>query len=403
MGLGVFIVIWIARYLGPGEFGIYNYAIALVAIFTAFASLGLDNIIVREIVRNPSKKNEILGTGFVLKFTASLITVGIISLIIFSIRPDDALTRTMVVILAGTMIFQSFDVIDFWFQSQVQSKYTVISKNAAFLIISGVHIGLILSGAPLVAFAWSRLGEIFLFAVFLIFFFYYTGSLPGNLQVNIDRAKDLIRNSWPLVLSGIMIMLYMRIDQVMLGEMIGVNSVGIYAAAIRLTEVWYFIPMAILISVFPTILETKSRDEKLYYRRLQRMYSLFTWMAITIAIIVTFIANPVIRILYGTDYSAASSVLIITIWAGVFVFQGLARGKWLIAENLQNYSYWFTGLGVIFNIILNLILIPKYHALGAAVATLLTQFIVVIPAPLLIKQTRRSTIMILQSFLFKTK
>ncbi len=401
MGIGVIVIIWIARYLGPEQFGIYNYAIAFVALFTAVSTLGLDHIVVREIVRQPDKKDEIVGSALLMRFLASVITVVLISLIIFLLRPDDALTRMMVIIIASAMIFQSFEVIDFWFQSQVQSKYTVIAKNAAFLFISGVHIGLILSEASLIAFAIARLGEMFLFAVGLVFLYRYSGSALRKLRFRLKQATHLLRDSWPLILSGIMVMLYMRIDQVMLGEMIGDTSVGIYSAAIRLTEVWFFIPTAILISVFPNIIETKKKDEGLYYRRLQRLYTTLTWMAIAIALVVMFLANPVIRVLYGQEFQAAGSVLVISIWAGVFVFQGLTRSKWLVAENLQKYTYFFTGIGVIINIILNLILIPKYEASGAAIATLITQFTVVIPAPFLFKKTRLSSVMILQSFLFK--
>jgi len=401
MGIGVIVIIWIARYLGPEQFGIYNYAIAFVALFTAVSTLGLDHIVVREIVRQPDKKDEIVGSALLMRFLASVITVVLISLIIFLLRPDDALTRMMVIIIASAMIFQSFEVIDFWFQSQVQSKYTVIAKNAAFLFISGVHIGLILSEASLIAFAIARLGEMFLFAVGLVFLYRYSGSALRKLRFRLKQATHLLRDSWPLILSGIMVMLYMRIDQVMLGEMIGDTSVGIYSAAIRLTEVWFFIPTAILISVFPNIIETKKKDEGLYYRRLQRLYTTLTWMAIAIALVVMFLANPVIQVLYGQEFQAAGSVLVISIWAGVFVFQGLTRSKWLVAENLQKYTYFFTGIGVIINIILNLILIPKYEASGAAIATLITQFTVVIPAPFLFKKTRLSSVMILQSFLFK--
>ncbi len=401
MGIGVIVIIWIARYLGPEQFGIYNYAIAFVALFTALSTLGLDHIVVREIVRQPDKKDEIVGSALLMRFLASVITVVLISLIIFLLRPDDALTRMMVIIIASAMIFQSFEVIDFWFQSQVQSKYTVIAKNAAFLFISGVHIGLILSEASLIAFAIARLGEMFLFAVGLVFLYRYSGSALRKLRFRLKQATHLLRDSWPLILSGIMVMLYMRIDQVMLGEMIGDTSVGIYSAAIRLTEVWFFIPTAILISVFPNIIETKKKDEGLYYRRLQRLYTTLTWMAIAIALVVMFLANPVIQVLYGQEFQAAGSVLVISIWAGVFVFQGLTRSKWLVAENLQKYTYFFTGIGVIINIILNLILIPKYEASGAAIATLITQFTVVIPAPFLFKKTRLSSVMILQSFLFK--
>jgi polysaccharide transporter, PST family len=400
MGIGVIVIIWIARYLGPEQFGIYNYAIAFVALFTALAHLGLDNIVVRDIVSRPEQKNEILGTAFFLKLSAGTTTVGLITLVIFLLRPDEPLIRVMVLIIAGTLIFQSFDIIDFWFQSQVRSKYTVLAKNGAFLFIGGVQIGLIIGGASLVAFAWARLGEYLLSAIGLVIFYYYTGSKISGLNYSAGRARQLLRDSWPLILSGIMIMLYMRIDQVMLGEMVGDASVGIYSAAIRLTEVWFFIPTAILISVFPNIIKTKKQDEGLYYRRLQRLYTFLTWMAILIALMVTALAEPLIRFLYGNAFQATSSVLVISIWTGIFVFQGLARGKWLLAENLQRYSYWFSGIGVLINISLNLILIPKFEAYGAAIATLVTQFIVVIPAPLLFAKTRLSTVMILRSFLF---
>jgi polysaccharide transporter, PST family len=401
MGVGVIVIIWIARYLGPEQFGIYNYAIAFVALFTALSTLGLDHIVVREIVRQPDKKDEIVGSALLMRLFSSLMNLVLISVIIFLLRPDDTLTRTMVIIIASAMIFQSFEVFDFWFQSQVQSKYTVLAKNAAFLFISGVHIGLILSGATLIAFAIARLGEMFLFAIGLIFLYRYTGSALRKLRFRLKQATHLLRDSWPLILSGIMIMLYMRIDQVMLGEIIGDTSVGIYSAAIRLTEVWFFIPTAILISVFPNIIETKKRDEGLYYRRLQRLYTTLTWMAIAIAVVVLFLAEPVIRLLYGQEFQGAGSVLVISIWAGVFVFQGLARTKWYIAENLQKYNYYFTGTGVIVNIILNIILIPTYEAPGAAVATLITQFVVVILAPLFFKDTRNSSCMLLRSFLFR--
>jgi len=401
MGIGVIVIVWIARYLGPEQFGIYNYAIAFVALFTALSTLGLDHIVVREIVRQPDKKDEIVGSALLMRFLASVITVVLISIIIILLRPDDALTRLMVLIIASAMIFQSFEVIDFWFQSQVQSKYTVLAKNVAFLFISGVHIGLILSEASLIAFAIARLGEMFLFAVGLVFLYRYSGSALRKLRFRLKQATHLLRDSWPLILSGIMIMLYMRIDQVMLGEMIGDASVGIYSAAIRLTEVWFFIPTAILISVFPNIIETKKKNEGLYYRRLQRLYTLLTWIAIIIAILIMFIAKPIINVLYGSEYIEASSVLVISIWAGVFVFQGLARGKWFLAEDLQKFAYIFTGIGVIINVILNLLLIPRYGATGAAIATLITQCIVVIPAPLFNRKTRLSSIMILRSFIFK--
>jgi O-antigen/teichoic acid export membrane protein len=188
-------------------------------------------------------------------------------------------------------------------------------------------------------------------------------------------AVDLLRDSWPLILSGMVVAVYMKIDQVMIKEMLDSEAVGQYAAAVRLSEAWYFIPMVISSSLFPAIINAKKISEELYYERLQKLYDLMVWMAVAIALPMTFLSDWVVELLYGSEYSEAASVLMVHIWAGVFVFLGVASGKWFITEDLQKYSFYRTFFGSVANIVLNFILIPKLGINGAAIATLVSQII----------------------------
>ncbi len=195
LGSALFVGVWVARYLGPEQFGLFNYAVAFVSLFGTLATLGLDSIIVRDIVREPSCKDEILGTAFVLKLISGiatlLLTIGTISLL----RPNDNLTRWLVAIMAAGLILQSFDIIDFWFQSQVQSKYTVYARNTAFVSISIVKVALIQMRAPLIAFAWAGLAETALSAVGLVILYHVNRDFVKAWRYSFARAKVLLKYS----------------------------------------------------------------------------------------------------------------------------------------------------------------------------------------------------------------
>jgi len=395
--VGMVVLIWLARYLGPEKFGTLNYSIAFVALFTRVASLGLDSIVVRDVVRNPRDMVDILGTAFVLKLVGALTAAGLTIGAIFALRPQDALTCWMVGIIAAGMIFQTLDVIDLWFQSQMQSKYTVYAKNAAFMIANFAKIGLIMIGAPLIAFAWIALAEVVIGAVGLVIVYWKIGYTMLRWSVSLSRASALLNDSWPLILSGLAVVTYMRIDQVMLGEMAGAGSVGIYSAAVRLSEGWYFLPIAIATSVFPSIVATRKVNEALYHERLQKLYHFMTWLAIAIAVPVTFLSQIVINFLYGAGYNGAGTVLAIHIWAGVFVFLGYASGQYLLTENYTRISFYRAFWGMVLNVILNFLLIPRYGVNGAAVATLISQFGATFGIVFL-KYTRGQAIMMMKSF-----
>lgn len=373
MGVGLLIGVWVARYLGPEQFGLLSFASAFVGMFGALAGLGLQSIVVRDIVRDLACKEETLGTAAVLQLLAGLLAYCCVLGAIFMLRPEDTLAKLLVAILGSIMLFRSSDVALYWFESQVLSKYIVWVQNGCFLIFAAIKVCLIVSNAPLLAFAWATASEALIVALLIFFMLSLHGPKLKKLRFSLLRAKVLLADSWPLLLSGMAIMVYMKIDQIMLGQMLGDDAVGIYSAAVRISEVWYFIPMMIVASVFPTILEAKKRDEKQYIQRLQRLYNLMVWLSVAIALPMTFFSTPIVVALFGSAYAESGPILAIHIWASVFVFLGVASGQWFVAENRQILGFQRTLLGLIINIVLNFILIPKFGVIGAAVATLCGQ------------------------------
>ena len=374
MVVGLFVGIWVARYLGPEQFGLFSYAQSFVGLFTAIATLGLDGIIVRELVKDESRRDELIGTSFWLKVMGAMIVLAILAIAV-NFTSNDSYTNMLVFIIASATIFQSFNVVDFYFQSKVLSKYVVYTNIISLFISSIVKISLILNEAPLESFAWVILFDSFVLACGFIYFYIKTNSISiiRNLTFSKVTAISLLKDSWPLILSGIVISIYMKIDQVMIKTMLDSEAVGQYSAAEKLSEAWYFVPMVIASSLFPAIVNAKKQSEELYYNRLQNLYDLMVWGAILIAIPTLFLSDYIILTLYGEAYIQASGVLALHIWAGVFVFLGVASSKWFIAENLQKYSFYRTLAGALINIVLNYILIPLYGIYGAAFATLISQ------------------------------
>ncbi len=387
LGVGVFISVWVARYLGPEQFGLWSYAIAFVSLFSTFATLGLDSIVVRDLICDPSSKEETLGTAFVLKLIGGVATLLLSVSSIFFIH-SNLETYWLVGILSFGTVFLAFDTVDFWFQSQVKSKYTVYAKNAAFIVASAIKIALVLLHMPLISFVLVGLLEVILGALGLIIVYRHNHEKLWSWRFSYVRAKELMKSSWLLILSGLVIMIYMRIDQIMIGQILGEKSVGIYSAAVKLSEAWYFLPIAIVSSVFPSIVESKNKDEILYKQRIQRLLTTMVILACLIAIPITFLSKFIIIFLYGEKFIEASSSLIILAWTSLFVFLGVARESWMVTEGLIKYSFATTALGAISNIILNFVLIPTRGPEGAALATLISQFIAVSLSTLLFPETR---------------
>ena len=384
---GLFVGIYVARYLGPDQFGVYSFAAAFVALFGAIAKLGLDGIVVRDLVNQPDKRDIYLGTAFWLKLIGALVTLLTLAIAV-QFTSNDATTNLYIFIIASGLIFQSFEVVDFYFQSKVLSKYVSTARLIQLALSSVLKLYFIFIQADLFWFVLVSLIDQISLAFSLAFAYWRQkiGSFFGRFSVGI--AKAMLRNSWPLILSGITVMLYMRIDQIMIKEMLGEREVGLYSAAVRLSEAWYFVPAIITTSLFPAIVSAKKTSEKLYHARLQRLYTTLVWMAIAVVVPMTFLSDWLITLLYGEAYKDAAQVLIIHIWGGVFVSIGVASGSWFISENLQRHAFYRTSLGAIINVILNLILIPIFGLIGAAIATVIAQSMAALFFDVFTKKTR---------------
>jgi PST family polysaccharide transporter len=373
MGFGMLVGVWITRYLGPEQFGILAYVQAVVALFLAFSTLGLDQIVIREIVKDVTQKGRILGTTMALRLMGAVVAMVSSVLVVALTRPGDYMVHLLAAIIASASVFQAFDTIDLWFQSQVQSKYSVIVKNSVFVLMALLKGGLILMGAPLVAFAWATLAEAALGAYCLLVAYRWQKQDLSLWRVDGRRAKALMHDGWPLILAGLTVMIYMRIDQIMLGQLGGNKAVGVFTAALRLSEVWYFVPIALVSSVMPSIFAAKQVSEEYFYGKLLLLFRVNVVLALTIVLPVTFFARHIVVFLYGLAYASAGPILAIHIWSAVFVFLGTAQQAWFIAENRTKRALFRAMGGAVVNITLNIILIPRYGGLGAAVASLVAQ------------------------------
>ena len=399
MLIGLIVGIWVARYLGPASFGELNYALALVGMFSVVATLGIDNNIVRDLVKDPDRQSEILGTAFRMKVAGAVLSAIACVYAVSILRPDNQQTIWLVAILSAGMLFLALEAISLWFQSQVQSKYTVYAKNLAYVSGALIRIGLILNEAPLIAFAWAGLIESCLAGLGLLTVYYLKrGCLPTAWTASFSRMKVMLREGWPLLLSSVSSMLYLRLDMIMLGEMSGDHAVGIYGAATRLSEVWYFLPMAAMSSLQPSLVSAREQSREIYYKRLFQIYGLMSAVSIAVSLVVMVSAGSLIELLYGVEYKDAGPVLALHVWASIAVFLGVASSQYLIIENYQKLSFYRTTIGLICNIMLNYFLIPRYGAMGAAIATLISYCVATFSLALF-PSTRIQTVLMLQSLL----
>lgn len=396
MTIGFVLGVWIARYLGSEQYGLWSFAIAFTWLFSAFATLGFDGIVIRELVKNPEKQNVLLGSAFILKIVGGSVAILLSLIAILITHNGESLTIWLVGISAAGFVFQSVNVIDFYFQAKVKSMYSVISASAAFVLMTIVKIYLLLNLAPLIAFAWVGLFEIALSAIFLLLAYRFNHQNFRDWRIDSQVVKQLMRDSWPLTLAGLAVILYMRVDVVMLEHMAGMHEVGIYSVATRLSEIWYFLPMIIVASVSPAIIKAHSYNSLQYLSKLRQLYFVMAWLAVGTSLPLSLFSGQVVNILFGNEFSEAGPVLAIHLWASIAVFLGVASSQFLLIEQLQKISFNRTLIGLICNIFLNLILIPSHGAIGAATATVISYFVSTF-ALIFFKATRSHVVFLLEA------
>jgi len=325
-------------------------------------------------------------------------TIILIALTLF-ISGEPADISILILIISTSAIFQSFSVIDYYFRAEVKAKYSVYVMMASVLFTSLLKILLIILEAPLIYFAIVFSVEFFATAAGFLLVYKHNKFKIINWKFRKETAVNLLKDSWPLILSGLVVAIYTKIDQVMIKNMLDSKELGYYAAAVRLSEAWYFIPIALTNSLFPAIVNAKKISNKFYFNRMQKLYDILAWMAITIAVPVSIFSRDIINIIFGNEFQSAAPVLTIYIWAGVAVFLGVASSQYLITENFTKLSFFRSLIGMIINVILNLVFIPKFGIIGAAYATLIFYSIAVFSI-ILFPKAKKQFFMMMKSILF---
>lgn len=397
--IGFLTGIFVVRFLGPDKYGLLSYAVSFVGLFSFIASLGIDSILYRDLVKFPEKRDRLLGTAFLLKVIGALFSI--LFIIIASLFLNhDAYTTLLVLIISLSLIFQSFNVISSYFQSLVLSKFPVIVLLLTGVFLSVLKICLILFSAPLIWFAAIFLLEGIITAVGFILIYSRNNFNIFNWKVNFNIGKELFMNAWPLMFSSAFTLIYSRIDQVLIKHMLGDAAVGIYDVAVRLSEIWYLVPAIVVGSLFPAIINAKKVSEDSYKNRMAKLYSLLIYLSLIMIIPLFFLADRVILLLYGEEFIMSAGVIRIYVWTGISVSIGTVMNYYLINENFIRLSFVFSLIGMLSNVVLNIALIPLYGAAGAALATLISYSLM----PIMIfffKKTRDHGFLILRAFVFK--
>lgn len=387
---GLAIGVWIARYLGPEQFGVLNYVLAFVALFSAVAKLGIDQIVIRDLTNSPEQQGAILGTTFALKLGAALIALILVLPAAWVAQDGDWSFMVLIAVVAAGMIFNALDAYDLYYQARVLSRYAVFARSVSFILFSAVRVILILKGYPLLYFAAATTLEIALGGGVLVWLHRSKQTSEPKWHFNWETMVSLLKDGWPLIVSSALIVIHTRIDQVMIGQMLGHAEVGIYSAAIRLSESWLFIPLIIVQTVTPYLMKLREINPQYYQARLLQLYSLMFWLGALAAGATIVFGEFSVVLLFGEQYRAAYLPLVLTIWTGIFISQAVARGVWMVGENMQGFRLANNLVAVPMNIALNLVLIPAYGVIGASMASLVSIGFSTWLLPFLFKPMRES-------------
>lgn len=403
--LGIFFVIGalVARYLGPEQYGILSLSQALVGFVYIFCQLGINSVLTRELVKYPEKTNELLGSSAFLMSLGMIFSWGLLAVVLLFFEKA-ANSTNLVIILAGGYVFQIFDIIRLKFEAKVESYRLVKLKLLQVVILGAFKIGLILMGAPLVWFAFSYVLEHMILALwYVIKYEQFMGRLR-TWKIDMNIAKGLLRDSWPFILSSLAIFVYMRSDQLMIKIFVDEKKAdaenGLYATALKLSEMWYFLSALIVDALYPAILNAKKVDQKLYKERMENLLTGVFLLGLSIVIFINLFGPWILEFMYGSEYNGSKPVLVLHIWSILFAYLGVAGSKWLLTENLQKHTFYRTMLGAVINVVLNIFWIPRYGIMGAAWATLVAQIFASYLGHFMAKPTRPLFYMISRTLFF---
>ena len=369
--IALFVGIWMARYLGPDDFGRLSAAIAYAGIFSIVAKLGLDRIAVRELVQSAEGGGNyplgLVATLWTLRISAGVVCYVVCVAVVYFLGSGDL---WIVAIIALSTVFSATDCIDLLFQARVASRGAVLARSVAIFTTLGIKVILLVCKAPLSSFVWVSLLDFAATSLSLVLVYEARFGIPLRIRIDWPLAGRLLRESWPEILAGFSALIMIRMDQVMLRALAGPREAGIFAVAARLSEAWYFVPLALVSSTFPRIVQYRTENPALYLKRIQHLMVALTALSYLVILLTQILAKHVVVRLFGPEYEESAQILVIHIWSSLLISFGFACGSWIVAERRVQLNLYRNLAGAVSNICLNFILIPRYGAIGAAYATL---------------------------------
>ena len=395
--LGISVGVWVARYLGPLDFGMFSYVESFIGIFMVFVHLGLDSIVLRETVKEEVHRDNLLGSAFVLKISGAISGMLLIGLFVYAgdiVHP----LRGLIFLASLSLLFEACDVANAYFQGKVLFKYSAFSNITALVLVSSIKIVLILAGSPLIYFVATMALDSLLAVSLLLYYYARRASSPLRWRFRGERAISLLKDSWPLFLSSVATSIYTKMDQIMLRGFLDDHAVGIYAAATKVSSSCGFVSYIITTSLLPAVVASKMRGEKEYRFRLQKLYDFMLLLFIVISIIIIFMSDFIIDTLYGEAFALSTPILAVHIVCTLFTSAFSVQNGWFVTEGLQRYALLFQIVCALSNMAFNALLINSYGIIGAAYGTLLAYGFTLVFAGVFIAPMRPSFMMILKSY-----
>ncbi len=400
MAFALVISLLTARYLGPSNYGLINYASAYTGFAAAVCTLGINNVLVKEFIDHPGDEGMVIGTTLGLRAISSLLSALAIAAITFVVDADEPTTKLVVVLASVGVIFQISETFNYWFQSRLESKVTAIATLVAYLISSAYKVYLLIAGRSVEFFVLVSSLDYLCLGIILLS--QYKKRTNSAIRFSWNYGKNLLGKSYHFIFSGLMISIYAQTDKLMLKHMIGQTENGYYATAVAVCGMWCFILSAVIDSVYPSIMEAaKVNNETLFRKRNVQLYAIVFYLSAFASLCFTVLARPIILILYGESYLPAAAPLRIITWYTAFSYLGVARNAWVVAKDCQKYLFRIYAASALANVVLNYLLIPSLGASGAAVASLAAQVFTTLIVPFFIKDMRENSMLMLDAIMLK--
>lgn len=384
--LAVIITMLTARYLGPEKYGTINYAAGLVAFVAPFMQLGLSAILVRELVNRPKEEGTVLGTVTGLNLLSSALCIVGITAFVSIANAGEIETILVCIIYSFLLIFQALEMVQYWFQAKLMSKYFAIATICAYLCTVLFQVFLLVTRKNVYWFSASNSIEYAVLALILLFVYKAKGG--QKFSFSFIEAKKLLSVGRYYILAELMVVIFAQTDKIMLKHMMDSAAVGYYAAAVTCANMFAFVFSAIIDSARPVIIEAKQSSNAEFEKKMTMLYSVIFYLALAVSCCITLFAPLIIKILYGAEYNAAIAPLRLIVWYIAFSLFGSVRNIWILAEKKQQYLWRINICGAITNVILNAVVIPIWGVMGAALTSLVTQIFTNVIVGFIIKPIR---------------